>query len=515
MKLPPIPSSVDYQTDPEVWDIIIVGAGVAGSSLAYAQGKDGRRVLLLERDLSQPDRIVGELLQPGGYLALKRLGLQHCVDGIDAQRVTGYALFKGEQSTVVGYPVDGLPKDVAGRSFHHGRFVQKLRESAAAVDTVTVREATVKRLINEEGGEWQEGEVVTGVAYKPSGEGAERTARAHLTIVCDGMYSGLRRHLSQPDIHHPSYFVGLLLRGVKLPHEGHGHVLLGNPAPVLFYPISSTEVRCLVDIPGPKLPSDLCEYLRTTVAPQVPAELREAFMTAAGAGDVRSMQNKILPAVPLHQPGALLLGDAFNMRHPLTGGGMTVALTDCTLLSNMLQPLGDLSDALRTARCTADFYTARKPTAATINTLANALYKVFSYSPEKAHEDMRQACFDYLAQGGPSSSGPMALLSGLNPSPAALVNHFYGVALFGVGRLLRPLPTPARVWAALMLLLAASRIIVPIIWAEGLRAVFTPSLAPRPLRSVRTLERTASATGSLKRSSASLATAAAANGSAH
>ena len=30
----------------------------------------------MERDLSMPDRIVGELLQPGGYLALQRLGLQ-------------------------------------------------------------------------------------------------------------------------------------------------------------------------------------------------------------------------------------------------------------------------------------------------------------------------------------------------------------------------------------------------------------------------------------------------------
>ena len=31
------------------------------------------------------------------------------------------------------------------------------------------------------------------------------------------------------------------------------------------------------------------------------------------------MQNKLMPAAPLHCPGALLLGDSFNMRHPLTG----------------------------------------------------------------------------------------------------------------------------------------------------------------------------------------------------
>lgn len=31
---------------------------------------------MIERDLSEPDRIVGELLQPGGYLKLIELGLQ-------------------------------------------------------------------------------------------------------------------------------------------------------------------------------------------------------------------------------------------------------------------------------------------------------------------------------------------------------------------------------------------------------------------------------------------------------
>jgi len=42
---------------------------------------------VLERDLQQPDRIVGELLQPGGYLMLKKLGMESCVDDIDSQKV--------------------------------------------------------------------------------------------------------------------------------------------------------------------------------------------------------------------------------------------------------------------------------------------------------------------------------------------------------------------------------------------------------------------------------------------
>ena len=38
--------------------------------------QDGRQVHVIERDLSEPDRIVGELLQPGGYLKLLELGLK-------------------------------------------------------------------------------------------------------------------------------------------------------------------------------------------------------------------------------------------------------------------------------------------------------------------------------------------------------------------------------------------------------------------------------------------------------
>lgn len=52
---------------------------------------------------------------------------------------------------------------------------------------------------------------------------------------------------------------------------------------------------------------------------QVPRQMRAAFLEAVADGRIRSMQNKLMPAAPIHRPGALLLGDAFNMRHPLTG----------------------------------------------------------------------------------------------------------------------------------------------------------------------------------------------------
>ncbi len=62
----------------------------------------------------------------------------------------GYALFKDSKEAVVAYPMEGYSKDVAGRSFHHGRFVQRMRHAAAACPNVTMREAFVKKLVNGE-----------------------------------------------------------------------------------------------------------------------------------------------------------------------------------------------------------------------------------------------------------------------------------------------------------------------------------------------------------------------------
>lgn len=72
------------------------------------------------------------------------------------------------------------------------------------------------------------------------------------------------------------------------------------------------------------------------------------------------MPNRSMPADPQPTPGALLLGDAFNMRHPLTGGGMTVALSDIVLIRDLLRPIRDLHDSTTLCKYIESFYTLRK-----------------------------------------------------------------------------------------------------------------------------------------------------------
>ena len=51
-------------------DVIIVGAGVIGCALAVTLAKQGRDVVLIERDMSEPDRIVGLIAVSAGQRSI-------------------------------------------------------------------------------------------------------------------------------------------------------------------------------------------------------------------------------------------------------------------------------------------------------------------------------------------------------------------------------------------------------------------------------------------------------------
>ncbi|PPD86350.1 hypothetical protein GOBAR_DD16707 [Gossypium barbadense] len=456
-------------------EIIIVGAGVAGAALAYSLGKDGCQVQVIERDLNALNRFAGELLMPGGYLKLIELGLVDCVDEIDAQQILGYTLNKDGKEALISFSLEKFQSHVVGRTFHNGRFVQRLRKKAASLHNVSLEQGTVTSLLEENG-------IVKGVHYKDK-SGQLLTAYAPLTIVCDGCFSNLRRSLCHSKVDIPSYFVGFILTNCKLPKEKYGALILADPSPILFYPISSTEIRCLVDVPSQNLPSvsngEMAHYLKTLVAPKVLPELYNSFISAVEKkGNIRIMPNKIMAGAPHLTPGAFLIGDAFNMRHAITAGGMTVALSDVVILRDLLRPLHDLSDASAICKYLESFYTLRKPMSSTINTLANVLHKVFSAPSDPAMENLQQTLLGYLKLGGVFSSGVSALLSGLCPRPLSLVFHFIVMAMYGVGQLLLPFPSPKRLLDGAKLLWVASSVFLPIIHSEGVRQMFFPLTVP-------------------------------------
>lgn len=471
-------------------DFLIVGGGIVGPAMAHALSQKGFRSIVVERDWTEPDRIVGELMQPGGVKALELLGLLDTVENIDADTIQGYSVFFGDEKVRLKYPVyKGYPK--TGKSFHHGRFVMQLRRAARAAKLVTLFQGTVTQLLKSPataGASPQEERIIGGV-FKNGLSGKVHRILASMTVVCDGSSSLFRRDVSDAESVVRSHFVGIIMHGAndKLPFPHHGHVVLAKPSPVLCYPISSECVRVLVDIPGSTLPSvangDMARHLTAFVAPQLPAEFQGSFLEAVEKGRVRSMPNKQLHPKPYHVRGAILLGDCFNGRHPLTGGGMTVALWDVYYMTNLLSRyarrgsswiLGSsvldvpalCANSRRLDRMMKEFFRQRRPLASTINILAGALYSVFSATDDPSLPVMQKACFDYFKLGGIAVTGPMSLLSGMNPSPATLIFHFFSVAVFGSLQALKPFPTLGRLLLAIRVVLAANRIVQPLMRKE-------------------------------------------------
>ena len=379
-------------------DVIVVGAGILGTALAitFARPPHNRSVTLLERSLKEPDRIVGELLQPGGVSALKELGLEECLEEIDSVRVKGYEVIYYGAGVNIEYPEEaaGLGgrdetsgkkstqkgERLEGRSFHHGRFIRRLREVAMREANISVVESTVTDVVRDQ----YTGQIL-GVNCLTDGE--KDVWFGQMTVVADGYASKFRKGYIPRQVFSKSKFWGLELIDADLPNPMHGHVVLGDGAPVLLYQIGTHETRALVDVPE-GLDSTSTKnggvkgHLRKVVLPSLPERVKPSFEKALDAGKLRSMPNSFLAPSVNRTPGMVMLGDAMNMRHPLTGGGMTVAFNDVVLLRDLLHPdvVPELGDTRKVLKQMEAFHWRRKNLTSVINVLAQALYSLFAAS---------------------------------------------------------------------------------------------------------------------------------------
>ena len=375
-------------------DVVVVGAGILGTAIAITLARQNRSVILLEKSLKEPDRIVGELLQPGGVSALEKLGLRECLEDIDAIPVKGYEVIYYGQGVQIPYPenVSEQGHRPEGRSFHHGRFIRRLREAAMQEPNILVVETTVTDTITND---WT-GQIL---GVESTTDTQKDFYFASLTIIADGYASTFRKGYIPRAPVSKSKFYGLELLDADLPSPGHGHVVLGDGAPVLLYQIGTHETRALVDVPD-GLPSAAVAnggvkgHLRKIVLPSLPQRVQSSFEAALDGGKLRSMPNSFLPPSRNRVPGVVLLGDAMNMRHPLTGGGMTVALNDVVLLRDLLGPerVPDLGNTKLVVRQMRTFHWKRKDLTSVINILAQALYSLFAANGSSSSHVLNVLC---------------------------------------------------------------------------------------------------------------------------
>ena len=476
-------------------DVVVVGAGVFGCAIAHALANQGRSVLLLERWMKEPDRIVGELLQPGGVEALRKLGLEHCLEDIDAIPCYGSTVFYHGEEVVIPYP--GLDengnvphqwsgqgkggKKQIGRGFHHGRFITQLRKACIAHDNITVFETEVVKTLHGEHTDQILG-VEARTANKQTGVKEPDYFFGQLTIISDGYDSKFRKQVFDTRPIVKSKFYALELIDCDLPQPGHGHVVIGNAFPILLYQIGTHETRALIDVPQDLPEASVANggvrgYIRSHVLPALPPSIRPAAEKALEDGKIpRSMPNSWLPPSRQVANGMILLGDAMNMRHPLTGGGMTVAFNDCVILADLLHPsrIPNLDDPRAVNAAMNEMYWKRKQLTGIINVLAQALYSLFAANDRQLRA-LQLGCFRYFQNG--MIDGPVGLLAGVIHRPSVLAYHFFSVAFLAIwlnacaviGNIFGIWKLPLALIDAILILWKASIVFLPVVWKESFR----------------------------------------------
>jgi squalene monooxygenase len=205
-----------------------------------------------------------------------------------------------------------------------------------------------------------------------------------------------------------------------------------------MYPISSRETRILIDIPDDvyselENTTAVRRYLRERVLPIVPENVQSQLSDAIENGRLRSMPNAWMPSTKNTTPGLIVIGDASNMRHPVTGAGMTVALKDAVLLAETLNPIDvpNLRNVSDMAKRMSDFHWKRKGHSASLNILAQALYLLF-VSEDPALQIMQRGFIRYVQDGEKNFAEAAWIMGGLPIRPWRLFYHFISVAVYSI-----------------------------------------------------------------------------------
>ncbi len=328
-------------------DVAVVGAGPVGCVAALAHARRGARVALIEAQSHQGKRFAGELLHPPAVAALREVGIERipAAEGHEPNR--GFAVFSPELEAPRCLSHTGG----GGITFEFNRFVSTLREAATAHPDV--RYLPAHRVVGLQ-------DDVLAL------QGEVESVRADRIIGADGRFSAVRRLIDGPGGRTVlSHMAGLVLRGVTLPHEGYGHVVLGGPGPVLLYRIAPDEVRVCIDVPASwRRLVDRTSRIADAILPHLPEEVRPAVLEELDAGRVVWAVNEVRPRTFFGAGRVLLVGDAVGHGHPMTGVGMTLGFEDAVASARH-----DSLESYRTERHRA----SRAPAL-----LSTALYEIFS-----------------------------------------------------------------------------------------------------------------------------------------
>ena len=163
-------------------DVLVVGAGPAGSALAGLLAARGRTVRVVDRARFPRPKPCGECLNPGAVAALERLGLLDAVLELEPAVLRGWDVETDGGRTARGRFGDGSWGMAVARERLDLRLVEVARARGAVVEEGV-------RVVGARAG--SAGDPPAALVREP--DGAEREARARVVVGADGLRSVVAR----------------------------------------------------------------------------------------------------------------------------------------------------------------------------------------------------------------------------------------------------------------------------------------------------------------------------------
>jgi geranylgeranyl reductase family protein len=304
----------------ERYDLVVVGAGPAGSATAHYAAKAGLATLLLDRQEFPRDKVCGDGLMPHAAAEVSLMGLGDWLDEPHHGRFTGFSLY-----TATAYLRQGIPPSLNGPRGYVVKREEtdaKLMERAISAGAQFRGETRATELLRAPAGD------VIGVEAKNGGE--DLRFEAPLVVAADGVGGfagdGMKRH--QNAVARRRYFRDVdgpnkedlqvfITRDMNEHGAGYGWVFyLGDGRANVGAGVSTKTLART----GRNLKDFFDRFLEE---PQLAAWLEGA----EPEGPAKSWSLKMgMWGATRYARGLMMVGDAGSMVHPISGEGVGYAI---------------------------------------------------------------------------------------------------------------------------------------------------------------------------------------------
>jgi flavin-dependent dehydrogenase len=303
----------------ERWDIVILGAGPAGSVAAFALARAGHTVLLVDKAKFPRPKVCGCCLNARGLAALDELGLGDAVRAVGGMKLAQLTVSGRGRSLTVSLP-EGLS---LSRAVLDATLARQAVEAGARFEDGTAGE--VLPLENQPIGPARN----DATAYRRvrlTHDKGQRTVTAPLVLAADGLAGSSLKQLTG--------FDWQIAPGGRIGLAGIGEAAsMRPPAGTIAMAIGQGGYVGRVQLPDGR--TDLAAAMTPGLVrqaggkgPAVDRLLKQAMPNGAGLAERVNWQG--VPALtrrrPVAGPRLLVLGDAAGYVEPFTGEGMSWAI---------------------------------------------------------------------------------------------------------------------------------------------------------------------------------------------